>query len=226
MPNIIIGYKTDESLTVKAYYDNSGTMTLRGSQANFTEEPVASGSYIASYASVQNGDLLVIHDSVKNVLWGYYDDTSVGDLNNLSSANITTACDTAITENTDIGNISADVTLIKVETDLLDGMIIEDSAGNQFTVAALQNAPTAEMDATELANAMKTITGLTVGGTWTWEKIMKITTAFIGGDWRLSADGTKQELLDAEDGATIILEQDLTRSPSAGDKYRNLTVKI
>ena len=116
---------------------------------------------------------------------------------------------------------------IKVVTDLLDGMIIEDSAGNQFTIAALQNAPTAEMDADELAIAMKAITGITEGGTWTWEKIMKIMTAWTAGNWRVKAtDSNTQELLDAEDGTTVILEQTLTRSPSAGNDYRKITVKI
>ena len=124
--------------------------------------------------------------------------------------------------------IQSDITLVKAETDLLDGMIIEDSAGNQFTVAALRNAPTAEMDADELAIEMKAITGLAVsGGTWTWEKIMRITTAWIAGNWRLkTTDANVQELMDAENGTTIILEQQLTRRPGAGNDYRNITVKI
>ena len=53
-----------------------------------------------------------------------------------------------------IDAVQSDVTLIKAETDLFDGMIIEDSAGNQFTIAALVNAPTAEMDADELHTAL------------------------------------------------------------------------
>ncbi len=83
------------------------------------------------------------------------------------------------------------------------------------------------MDTTELAAAMKAITGITVGGTWTWEKIIKITTAWIAGNWRLkSTDANVQELLDAEDGTTVILEQSLTRAPGAGLDYRSITVKI
>jgi len=112
------------------------------------------------------------------------------------------------------------------QTDKLDTMIIEESSGNKFTEAALENAPTASLDVDELAAAMKAITGLTEGGTWTWEKIMKIVAAFAAGDWRKSADGTKQELMDAEDGTTVILEQTLTRSPAANANYRNITVKI
>ena len=127
---------------------------------------------------------------------------------------------------TNKADYKAEVTDIQTQTDKLNNMITEDSAGNEFTTLALANAPTAEMDPTELANAMKAITGLTEGGTWTWEKIMKITTAMMGGDWQLNAAGTKQELLDAEDGTTVILEQELTRSPSASGKYRDITVKI
>lgn len=85
-----------------------------------------------------------------------------------------------------------------------------------------------EVSVVNLAEAMKAITGLSVaGGTWTWEKIMRITTAFIAGNWRVkSSDISKQELMDAENGTTIILEQSITRSPSAGNKYRNITVLI
>lgn len=115
---------------------------------------------------------------------------------------------------------------IQEQTDKLNTMIIEDSAGNQFTEIALVNTPTGTIDPVELAEAMKAITGLTVGGTWTWEKIMKITTAFVGGNWRLSADGTKQELLDAEDGITVILQQEIIRSPDVSNKYRDMTVLI
>jgi len=54
--------------------------------------------------------------------------------------------------------VQSDVTLIKAETDLFDGMIIEDSSGNQFTIAALVNAPTAEMDSDELHTALDSYT--------------------------------------------------------------------
>ena len=100
------------------------------------------------------------------------------------------------------------------------------TAGEYQPEVTVINPDDCKMTASELEAAMKAITGITVGGTWTWEKIMKITTAFVGGDWRLSADGTKQELMDAENGTTVILEQTLTRSPVAGSKYRNYTVKI
>ena len=79
------------------------------------------------------------------------------------------------------------------------------------------------MDASELAATMKAISGITVGGTWTWEKIMKICTAWISGNWRVKpTDATKQELMDAENGTTVILEQSLSQTTP----YRTITVKI
>ena len=56
---------------------------------------------------------------------------------------------------------------------------------------------------------------------------MKIMTAWAAGNWRVKpTDITKQELMDAENGTIIILEQSLTKSPSAGGDYRDITVKI
>ncbi len=83
------------------------------------------------------------------------------------------------------------------------------------------------MTPSDLSAAMKAIIGITVGGAWTWEKIMKITTAWIAGNWRRKSSNLDvQELLDAEDGATVILEQQLTHAPGGGSDYRSITVKI
>jgi hypothetical protein len=123
----------------------------------------------------------------------------------------------------DIGNTTD---AIKTQTDKLDNMIDEDSSGNAFTTIALANG-TAEVDPDSLEDAMLAVTGITVGGTWTWAKIMKIAAAYAAGNWRVKeTDPTKQELLDAEDADTVILEQSITRSPSAGSNYRDITVKI
>jgi len=85
----------------------------------------------------------------------------------------------------------------------------------------------AEISEDQIVAAIKAITGITEGGTWTWEKVMTIMAAFIAGNWRVkTADSTKQELMDAENGTTVILEQSITRSPAAGSKYRDITVKI
>jgi len=128
---------------------------------------------------------------------------------------------------TKVDTIDGVVDGIKITTDKLDDTLEDDAGTYRFTENALEEAPTAEMDPTELAAAMKAITGITEGGTWTWEKIMKITTAWIAGNWRVKAsDTTVQELLDAEDGETVILEQALTRSPAGGANYRAITIKI
>ncbi len=77
----------------------------------------------------------------------------------------------------------------------------------------------------DITNAMKAMMGITEGGTWSWEKVLKITTAFAAGNWRKKSD-TTDELLDAEDGTTVILEQTITRSPASGSNFRTITVKI
>ncbi len=130
------------------------------------------------------------------------------------------------TTNGKVDTVQSDVTDIKVVINTLDGLV-EDISGDRFTEKALEQAPTAEMDATELANAMKAITGITEGGTWTWEKIMKIATAWVAGNWRVKPSNSDvQELMDAENGTTVILEQALTRFPGSGLNYRTIVVKI
>jgi len=63
-------------------------------------------------------------------------------------------------------------------------------------------------DATDqIAAAIKAMTGFTAGGTWTYQEVIKLITAYILGTWRdKSGDPTTQEILDAEDDATVILE--------------------
>lgn len=55
--------------------------------------------------------------------------------------------------------------------------------------------------------ALMADTGITAGGTWTFEKIMKIMVAWIVGDCedKLGESGTYQ-LTDPDDGSTVILE--------------------
>jgi len=126
-----------------------------------------------------------------------------------------------------VDDCKADISDIESTITKLDDTLEDDGGIYRFTENALEQAPTAEMDAAELEAAMKAITGITVGGDWTWEKIMKIVSAWIAGNWRVKpTDSTKQELMDAEDGTTVILEQSLTRSPAVGADYRTIEVKI
>ena len=149
------------------------------------------------------------------------------------------------TTNGKVDNVKSVVDNVKAETDKLDNMITEDVAGNEFTIEALVNAPTAEMDETELhavldtysnkddwknsltatqvVTALMADTGITEGGTMTFEKLMKILAAWIAGNWRSkSGSTTVKELLDADDGATVILEM----TPKVTTPYRTITVKI
>lgn len=163
-------------------------------------------------------------------------DVLIGLLNDLSQAQAQTACDAAITANTDINSI-------QTVTDLLNNMIIAASGDDRFTAGALQNAPTAEMDAGELhaaldsytnkddykllavdvVTALMADTGFTVGGTMNYEKLLKILAAWVSGNWRdKSGEDDIKELLDADDKATVILEMTLSKTTPA----RLITVQI
>jgi len=64
------------------------------------------------------------------------------------------------------------------------------------------------VDATDqIVIAIKTMTGFTAGGTWTYQELIKAIAAYLLGTWQdKSGDPTTQEILDAEDDATVILE--------------------
>ena len=119
--------------------------------------------------------------------------------------------------------IDTNVDSVLSDIDKFDSMITEDSGGNYFTATALGLAPTAEMDATELAAAMKGITGITEGGTMTWQTLMKINAAWVAGNWQLKSGETAvYELLDADDGATVIMEMTLSQTTP----HRTISVQI
>ena len=119
--------------------------------------------------------------------------------------------------------IDTNVDSVLSDIDKFDNMITEDSGGNYFTATALELAPTAEMDATEFATAMKAITGITEGGTMTWQTLMKINAAWVAGNWQLKSGETAvYELLDADDGATVIMEMTLSQTTP----HRTISVQI
>ncbi len=104
-----------------------------------------------------------------------------------------------------------------IDSQIIEAALFQFSIQNRFV----------NITAEEVVIAMKAMTGITEGGTWTWEKVLKITTAFAAGNWRVKpTDASKQELMDAENKTTVILEQDITKSPTVGNKYRNIVVKI
>ena len=76
-------------------------------------------------------------------------------------------------------------------------------------VAALHN-----ISAADVIDALKSATGFTQGGTWTFAKLMKVMTAICaGGSWRLkSGEINVYEILDPDSGGTVIAEATLAAS--------------
>ena len=114
----------------------------------------------------------------------------------------------------------ADINLILADTNELQGLISGGKLPSQvqgLEVAAL----------VQFQDALLAIVDVTEGGTMTLQTLLKIQAAWIAGNWRRkTADPTVQELLDADDGTTVILEQKLVRSPSVGRDYRAITIMI
>lgn len=74
---------------------------------------------------------------------------------------------------------------------------------------AIMSDITSESTALSVAmvTALMADTGITAGGTWTYEKIMKVMVAWMAGDWKdkSGVSGTYQ-IIDPDDGSTVILE--------------------
>jgi len=123
-----------------------------------------------------------------------------------------------------MGKLVIDETCIGGTIKVTGNFTIEDETTDGFLGTLEEDA---RYDIGQITDAMKEMTGITEGGTWQFDKVVKIITAWIAGNWRLKeTDTTKQELLDPDDGTTVILEQSLTHSPDAGSNYRDITVKI
>jgi len=76
---------------------------------------------------------------------------------------------------------------------------------------------------TAMPTAIKAMTGLTEGGTWTFAKLIEVMFAMYAGKWQLkSGSETVLEILDPEDDATVIAEY--TRSPTS--PYQQVDIKI
>ncbi len=70
MPKFVKGWATGKTLKVKAYYDNVGTMTLRGSELTLIESPA--GVYSINYPTLQVSDMYNVTEGTKVVLSGTY----------------------------------------------------------------------------------------------------------------------------------------------------------
>ena len=77
------------------------------------------------------------------------------------------------------------------------------------------------VDAATIVTALMAKTGITAGGVWTFEKIMKVMVAWMTGDWKdkSGVSGTYQ-ITDPDDGSTVILEI----TPGATTPQKTVTI--
>lgn len=117
-------------------------------------------------------------------------------------------------------NIPAGETLALISIDSFwakSGSVIEvhakSSAAGDSSVGGkvwIYDTTPGDADANSIVAALMAHSGFTAGGTMTYEELLKLTAGLIAGTWRdKPADATKQELLDADDNATILMEQTL-----------------
>ena len=145
------------------------------------------------------------------------------DFGAIKKASITTACDTScdtVTVTAYGGSLDFNATMkasITTACDTsCDTVTVTSMANNVITAAALAT------DAiTEIITALKVSTGYTAGGTSTFAEVMKINVAFAAGIWqdKSGSPGTYQ-LLDADNGSTVILEI----TPSETTPYKTVTI--
>ena len=138
-----------------------------------------------------------------------------------------------------IWNGSAEVTVIdtsgQVDVGTIEGSDATDQINAEADTALTDYDPPtkAELDsglaalndpsATDVVSALMADTGVTAGGTWTYEEWCKMLGAYLLGTWQdKSGTGSLvQEILDPEDDATVILEL----SASATSPYKTTTKK-
>ena len=100
------------------------------------------------------------------------------------------------------------------------------SNGNDASVGGkvwlVDVTPGASAVANDIVTALMADTGFTAGGTMTYEELMKLLAGMVAGTWRdKPGDSTKQELLDADDDSTVLLEITLATSTP----YKQVTVQ-
>lgn len=118
---------------------------------------------------------------------------------------------------TEIAAILADTSAMDTSTELRTLLTGSDTAVSTLTYGAF-NDPTAAA----IVAALMADTGITAGGTYTFEDYCKAMGAYTMGTWQdKGGDSAVQELLDWEDDATVVLE--LTGSVTS--PYKNTTKK-
>jgi len=120
----------------------------------------------------------------------------------------------------EIAAVQSDVTTIAADVENIDGDAMRGTDGANTTVpdvagtaAGLHSTTDGKIDglndpaASDIVTAMLAATGITAGGTWTLAKLLKITTAWAVGQWQdKSGESGTYEVLDGEDGTTVIVE--------------------
>jgi len=93
---------------------------------------------------------------------------------------------------------------------LADSNELQSLIASSKIAAQIKGTDDIDLSATQKASivtAIKAMTGFTAGGTWTYQEVVKAIAAYLLGTWQdKSGDPTTQEILDAEDDATVILE--------------------
>lgn len=92
-------------------------------------------------------------------------------------------------------------------------IVVPDAAGTASSLHTITNGLITALNdvtANDVIIALMNEDDVTEGGTWTFRKSIKIINAFAAGLWR-DGDGVK-ELLDPDDGTTVILEATISES--------------
>jgi len=137
------------------------------------------------------------------------------------SAALATVCTEARLVELDAANVPADIAAVATQlTDIKGTGFVKDTHSLPQCLTA---AGFSVHDAPAVATALMAKTGVTAGGTYTVNDLMKALGAFILGTWQDKAGegGAVQELLDWEDDVTVILE--LTSSGTS--PYKTTTKK-
>ncbi len=97
----------------------------------------------------------------------------------------------------------------------------DDSVGGKAWLIDVTPAGGSGASAAEVVTALMAHTGFTAGGTMAYDDLLKLLAGLVAGTWRAKpADSTKQELLDADDDASILLTQTL----SASTPYKEVNI--
>jgi hypothetical protein len=142
-------------------------------------------------------------------------DTHVLSRSSHSAADVKTAIEAAgssiaaIKAKTD--NLPASPAAVGSEMGLTSAAVssVQNGLATSAQISGLNN-----ISAADVITALKNATGFTVGGTWSFAKIMKVIAAlFAGGNWRLKTGETNvYEILDSEDGTTVVAEATISES--------------